>query len=395
MPTNVQRLGPVVPWVALAAVTAFALVLLADRGATPSAATPREAPAASAPAPAETPGAVDPVAAANIAEENLDEALVANEALKVQVAELEKARDASLRRAEKAEARIATEEERLAAYEATLDQAGTLAAETQDRLDEMTRRVEELEARRKAAEDRVMRWIRDVASEEKDLRQRALDGVGGAGPDDLSRLAELVAEDPSRAPAVADLLAAVEPSDASDAVALAVLRAGVEPKDVPAALLVRPAVVKGALTEGDETLARGVLAALATHAARLDEEGAGAVSEAVVPLLDEPVLAPLAARVVGIARSGGAASKLAGLLASEDPAARAAAAYALSRVPDLGSVASDARKALPGLLMDDDLSVRTAGVLLAEAVLGGPVTYDPAADAAARGKAVDQLKQRL
>jgi len=82
-------------------------------------------------------------------------------------------------------------------------------------------------------------------------------------------------------------------------------------------------------------------------------------------------------------------------LEAEDPSLRAAAAYALSRVPDREKVDDRVKQTLPKLLADEALPVRVAGVMLAEAVLGERLEFDPEADAEARGKAAASILSRL
>ncbi|MFV1960104.1 MAG: hypothetical protein ACC662_11910, partial [Planctomycetota bacterium] len=355
----------------------------------------REGPTESAPAAAPASGA------AVACEKALDEALRDLEATRKTLAEATEARDRARAGAEGLQAKLDAADARLEAYDRAVTAAEKRARALEETTGGMTARVEELEARRRAAEDAAQGWLRDVASHEEDRLRRARERAAKAGAKDVRHLAELLAEDAARAKDAVALLASLKPSEAADAVVLAVLCAPGAAEHAAAwtaatgpAHLLRPTALAPLLSEADPPVRAAVLDWLAAHASAIEEGDVPRVGEAVLGVVDAVAdaasLAP-AARLLGILRVEGGALRCAALLASDDPSVRAGAAYALSRVPDRAQVADEARKALPALLADPALSVRLAGVLLAEAVLGRSIDFDPPADEAVRRKALQGL----
>ncbi len=416
MGTTRWKGGQAVPWIALLIVTAFAIVLLARRESPASAARPTAdgaSPPASgpattaAPAPAAAPAPRDAAAiekAAAATEIEYDRVLQDLAQERQHAADLAQEAAASRARAESAEARRAAAEARLTAVDEAMGAAEAEVKDLRQALDAMGGRVEGLEARREAAEDPVRRWLKDAADPDPDHRQRAKRGAERAGEKDLAHLAELVSKDPAYAAPAATFLSWVEASDASDQATAAVLAAAdatTDPKAIVAALgatpVARPAAVAPTLSNGGPALRRAVLDAVLQNAARVADDQKAAFAAPVEGLLasGEPDLVARAARLVGYLRLDGLAPKLVPLLGSDDAAVRAGAAYALSRVPDRASVDAEVKASLATLLAADSVEVRTAAVLLAEAVLGERVAFDPAAPADARARALDALRPRL
>jgi hypothetical protein len=213
-------------------------------------------------------------------------------------------------------------------------------------------------------------------------------------------LRTLVGEEPALADAAARLLSHLPAGEQVDVLAGHVLQA-----DGGSAARVR-------LLDRD-TLARLLPGLTATASAEVVEEGLRLLAGRL-PDLGEAQRASLADQLRRRLRGHGgwphtttlemaAAFRLEGLaetvaerLADEDAATRAAAAYTLSRLPDLETARAAAVRALPDLLVDEALDVRIAALHLAEALLGRTIgDYDPAAGKAARREAATRILDRL
>lgn len=357
-----RRAAVLVPWLALVAVTVFAVVQMrarheAEQGS-PPAVVVVDTPVEPVPASAQP----DIAAAAHAAEAALDAALQDLEVARAKAVARDRALGAESVRAEAAEARLAAEiarREALEAAEETLEapppappaEAPPAAAETTDEL---------------AA------WVEDATSDERQRRLSAAEKAGDLTDDAV----------------IALLLDEGAPLDRS----IRLVRAlGPE-------TLLRPAVLEAILARATPGVLKVALGPLAAHESDLGDAGRRTQLAAVLtPRLAADDFGQLhaGARAAGLLRLPSLALRLAGLLVHEEPAVRVAAAHALSLVPDLDAARADAVKALPGLLLDNSRSVRTAGALLAEALVGAPIDYDPAAGEGARREALDRLLDRL
>ncbi len=416
-----SRLMTFLPWIALIAVTIFAFAQMRARrseparpaaapasvaGTVPRAAT--TAPGRAAPGQA-APGQADPAtakaareAALRAADTALDDALQDLARARARIQELERVYGAATTRADTAQARLDAATARLDAAETDLDVSVAEVKRLETELGPLLERVVALEERRAIVEDRLLRMLADAVAEDPERTKRARGVAGRLDSDDLERLAVLVREDPTRASVAADLLPAVPSSTGgADALVTAVL-AGLEPGDddherlarLGRDHLVRPSLLTHVL--GEAELGRWhpiLLAWLGRHASALEEEARDALAHPLASRLlgDDDAMRALALRLMGILRQDGQATALAPFLGAEDDAVRAAAAYALSRAPDRAAVETVAWAAVPALLADESLDVRVAGALLAEAILGRPLAFDPAADPATRSTQIQAL----
>ena len=101
-----------------------------------------------------------------------------------------------------------------------------------------------------------------------------------------------------------------------------------------------------------------------------------------------------AVRAAGLLRLSGHGSRL--LRMAKLDSNRAAALYALSRIPDLDGVQSELQARMRGFFMEaDDVETRTAGLLLAERLLGESLDWDPSAPKDQRDKALEPILKRF
>jgi len=388
-----RRAAVLVPWIALAAVTVFAIAQVrARRESEPVAPSP--------PAPQETsvaPPAPDLTGAAGATETALDEALVDLEHARAETTALAKARAAALARAETAEARLAASQARVGALMAEVE--GLRAAPAPAPAPPAAPSVAAVPA---PAEDPVAGWLADVSAADAQRRARARERAAEASDEQIARLAALLAEDfEGRSEALARLAASLPAGDARDALVATLLADdAARPEHVVllgARVVARPGVVEALLRDASAPVLAEALPFVAGGADDLDGDTRARYAAALAERLDRFAVEDLvvATRAAGLLRLPGAAVRLVVLADHEDPAVRAGAAYALSRVPDLDLVRADAVKHLPALLLDASPDVRTAAALLAETLVGGAVAYDPTANEAARREAVDAILQRL
>ncbi len=340
------------------------------------------------------------LAARAASEKALDEALVDLESAHAEAARLRREGAARRASAEAAAAAAALARGRVAALEA---EAGVSAETLVAREAEVARRGEEiarLEAELAEARDPLPGWLEDAASDDGGRRAAARRAVGGATDEQIARLAAFLAEDASsRAGAVAVLVGGLPEGEAKAGLARRILLA----EDASAASHARVAsvgeaalrvyaVARPVLTTG----APGVVDEVVGRLAGRDLAWSEAERVALAQALTEPsIVDPARLRAVGVLALAGVADRLAELCAHDDVATRTAAAHALSRVPDRDAVRPIAFAFLSMLLGDEDLRVRTAGVLLAEAYLGGAAAFDPSAGPAERRVARDAILDRL
>ncbi len=117
----------------------------------------------------------------------------------------------------------------------------------------------------------------------------------------------------------------------------------------------------------------------------------------LVKLLDEddPETLAVAGKAMAFLKLGGGAERLAELLGHGSAAVRAASAYAVAVVPDRGSVADRAKRALPSLLAEEDHDVRQAAMVLANDLIEGWHGYSPHLSAEKRAEAIERIKAKL
>jgi hypothetical protein len=151
------------------------------------------------------------------------------------------------------------------------------------------------------------------------------------------------------------------------------------------------------LADAGPGVRRETLARAGARAESWTDEERKVLADAVLPLLGsaKPADRAAGARAVAVLRLTGARLRLLALLGKDEPEVRAAAAHALSRAPDLEASRDSLRPHLLPLLEDPAPAVRTAGLLLAEAWLGEPIAFDPAAPEAARRAALAEIRARL
>lgn len=393
-----RRAAVLVPWLALAAVTAFAIVQMrarheAVRDAPPLAAETPPSPAS----PASPVAGSAPTEAALRAEEALDAALADLEAARAEAGSRAREGVLASARAEAAEARLAAHTARAEALEQEIASLRAAAAE---------RAAEAAEAASTPpAPSEQAAWVEDAGADDPRRRRRAVERAAAATPDQVAGLeARRVAG--ADLLALARLAAALPSGDATDALVVGLLLDG--PVDVGRAgrlvtalgsdPLLRPVVMQALLGRASPGMLKVALGQLAGREADLgDPDARAALTAALAPRFQSSDASQLhaGARAAGILRLPGTAPRLVPLLDHEGAAVRAVAAHALSRVPDLDTVRAGAVKALPGLLLDGSLSVRMAGTLLAETLLGAQVDYDPASGEGARREALDRLLDRL
>lgn len=388
-----RRAALLVPWVALAAVSLFAFLQTRARHEAERTRAPASSPP-SATISGDGERAGPTLAVVQATEDALDAALVDFEEARARAADLERDRMAVDARRETAEARLSVSKACVEALEA---EAAVHEQEAKARDGEL----EGLRERIRILEDPVLGWIEDAGSEEADRQAKAREAAAKAQPEEVARLRALLEASPMRAAAVANLVSALPESDDAGALVVRVLLAPDAGSErvalVGADALARPAVALALVEEASPEVLGEVLRWLAGRREAFDAHALGLLAEAVRPRLDgfDPVDVATAARAVGVLGLPGAAADLIVLTRHEDVPVRAAAVHALSRIPDLADVREEAERVLLAQLLDDALEVRIAGRLLAEALLGSPVDYDPKAGEAARRKAVDEILDRL
>jgi hypothetical protein len=394
-----RSLLQVLPWAALALVTVFALAQVRARRGGP-------------PAPVGSLRMFDehgrPGSAAPRAAEILDHAFEDRAAMAASRDRAWRERDEALLAFDRAEAARAVLAARLAAEqsarEAPVPDAAADPAEATEieglRAELAVAREEARRARESSGQADLLAWLEDAASEDHARRARARRRAAEAKPEDVEALRRALAEDPARAPGVGRLVGALPPGEAAGALAVALLLgpgAGDDPArrvaEIGPATLLRVEVFERVLAEAVPAVRQEVLSWVAAREKGWSEIERTRIARALGPLLgaEDPGALAAAVRGVGILRLPGLAARLAALLDHDRPDVRAAAAHALSRVERDAEANVRARAALPRLLVDDDLPVRIAGRLLAEAVLGRPVVFDPEAPPEARQRALDAL----
>jgi hypothetical protein len=387
-----------VPWIALGAVTIFALVQVsarhdAEQRAEDAQRTPHEVPA---------PETSDAREAARAAERSLDQALLDLRAAEEREAAARRELHDALLRLEAAEAALSVAEARIEVLarppEAPSEELDALRRE----LEAAHQRLEA--ARTEAARAAVLEWLDDAASDDASRRKRATERAARAGEAEVAAVRDALDADPGRATAAARLVAAMPPGEPADALAIALLLAPEAAGEAPdrvsavgAAHLARMDVVIPLLRSAAPAVRREVLVWIAARDVDWSEADRTRVASALLSVLeaeDADALAS-AAHGLGIFRLGGGAGRLGGLLLHDAAAVRAASAYALARVPDAAAADESARAAVLRLLADEAVEVRTAAVLLAERLLGAPVDFDPAGDAASRAAALERIRTDL
>ena len=255
-------------------------------------------------------------------------------------------------------------------------------------------------------QDDLLPWVEDAGADDPARRRRALERAAAAGSEEVARLAEMVGGEADPV-ALARLAAALPAGDEADALVLELLLEeqtdfGTTSRMLSALgsdPLLRPAVLEVVLGRVSPGALKAALGLLAGYEDALgDAERRAELAGFLAPRLASTDASQLhaGARAAGILRLPGVAPRLLELLDHEVAVVRVVAAHALSLVPDLADVRAAAIKALPKLLLDDSLSMRTAGALLAEALVGEPLDdYDPAAGEGARREALDAILDRL
>jgi hypothetical protein len=199
---------------------------------------------------------------------------------------------------------------------------------------------------------------------------------------------------------VASVVGALPPGEATGALAVRLLLSADAAEDparrvagIGAATLLRVEVFEQVLARADPAVRQEVLAWVAAREKGWSEVERPRLARALDPLLasEEGAVLAAAVRGVGILGLAGRSGRLADLLGHPDPGVRAAAAHALSRVEREEEAEGRARAALPALLRDPDLAVRTGARYLAESVLGRALAFDPAADPASREASLQGL----
>ena len=388
-----RRAAVLVPWLALAAVTVFAIVQMRARHRAAQG-TPAVVETAAAD-PVAAPRSTEDAAAALAAEAALDAALQDLDAARAEAGRLARETTQAWARADAAAALLAAHAARVQALEVEI--ATLRAAATAAPVDAAPAPVER--------QDELLPWVEDAGADDPARRRRALERAAAAGPEEVARLAEMVGGEADPV-ALARLAAALPAGDATDAFVLALLLAERAELDVASRVvdslgpepLRRPAVLEALLGRAAPGVLQAALGLLAGYEAELgDETRRAELAAALAPRLDGDETAQLhaGARAAGLLRLPGLAPRLAALLTHDEGVVRVAAAHALSRVPDLDVVRAEAAAALPRLLLDEDLAVRIAGALLAEALVGEPLDYDPSASEGARREALDAILDRL
>jgi hypothetical protein len=245
-------------------------------------------------------------------------------------------------------------------------------------------------------------WVEDAASGDAARLARARAAARAATPADLADLEALLAEAPSRAPAVAQLLPAVPAGGGAQRLAVAALLGDGAAGDADRIVglvglhLLEADALWAALGAAAPEVRRATLRWLREREPAWGALERARVARPLVLLLDAEDAGARAAAIeaVGILRLEGLAERLAPRLADGAPPVRAGAARALARVP-LGAAEPAARAALARLLADEDLDVRAAGLALAERLVGRALDFDPAAPPAARAAALAALRPLL
>lgn len=339
------------------------------------------------------------------------------------VTDRERALDEALTAAREAHGRtrdrLGAAEEALRAERERAERSEALRATQAARAEAAARRIAELEAQaaalrteledaraeaEQAAPTPVERWVADAASGEQARVAYARACAKEATPEQVDGLRSLLARDRSRSDALVRLAQALPASDeAAGLVADLLLACGpddplfdrVEALGKPH-LLVAHAVGR-LLDEGDSRLRSAVWLWIAKRWGELDADTARALAQRLARDLrsSDPQAVFLAGRALAHARLRGFGPHLLPLLEADASEQRVAAAHALTYAPDLQELAPQVRPHLRALLADEARGVRTAGLLLAERVLGEKLDFDPAAGPAERAAALARLKGRL
>ncbi len=314
----------------------------------------------------------------------------------------------------KARARVDTLEAQLAAERARADKNDALRATEKARADALERHRKDVSdnlARTKAllekgqaltTSDPVKRWLDDAASGDKARVAYAMARASEATSEQIAALGRLLKEaSPAKLKAAARLTGALPRGGATSALVGDILlertdavQAGVIAA-VPRERLLDAVVFERLLAHGSPMLRAHLLVLGAQHGWSVeDRERIGAVLLKQLAADDAEALSQAAKALAYFGIEGGA-KRLGALLDHTAPGVRAAAAYGLRGVPDRKVADAEARAAVPGLLDDDVQSVRLAGALLAEALLGAPVTFDVNASRTQRAASIQEIKRRL
>lgn len=374
-----RSLSTLLPWVALVAVTLFAFAQVRARRIAEQRAT------LGAPAPA--------LPVLPILPEHPTSGAAA---LAAEVARAE------ARASAQAAERARTQTELLAAQRAVA-QARVQALER-----EVEREVERGNARVAAAEGAVRstgagRLVADAASGDPQRRARAESAARQEGADVLRSLSDPEAswrQDSALAKGALRLAPSLPPGEAR-------VRLVVEAADAaPVELAENPSLLHflrgdadalaALLSEGSAAARAAALQAVGPGSEPLDPERWAVVVARTLERWDAQGPDPAAARLLGLLRPAPAQSRLAQGLASQDPALRALCAWGLARlVPLESALRAKSLEATRSLLRAQGHEERAAGLLLAEALLGERLAFDPAGTSQEREAALTSLLPRL
>lgn len=405
-----RSLGALLPWLALAVVTGFAFTQVRARRAA------EQRSLAPAPPPGVEPRPAEAAQAASRAAGRLDAALAAA-ALETDLARAQSRADA--RAAEEARARAEAESARRALAQARLE---ALVAEVERLRQEVAEahraaqaaasaqapEVEALKARLAQAEgaravESAAQLAREAAGEDAAVRAQALARARGGAQallETLSTPAALAAlATPEDARGVLRLLPELPSGPARTALALWALRLA------PGGLARTPALLQALRQDAPAlvaVLAQAPAPARLSALQALGPDGEPLTTEQRAELwagllkAQAPGADPVLLRTIGRLRLAPGEPLAVAALADSDAPARAAAAWALSRLGPLSaSSRGPAARAAVALLAAPSLEERTAGLLLAEALLGERLAFDPSGAAAARQEALARIAPRL